>query len=54
VPGVDEGDQKVKAIEMLMGEDVPLLAVVLGHDDLFGPEEGSEVFVEVHLLLVSH
>lgn len=36
-----------------MGEDVLLAIIVLSHDDLFGPEEGSKVSVEVLFLLVA-
>ena len=50
---VDEGDEKIEAVEVLVGEDVILLIVVLGHDDLFCPEEGPEVVVEVHFLVVA-
>ncbi len=50
---VDKRQEEIEPIEMLMGEDVLLAIIVLSHDDLFGPEEGSKVSVEVLFLLVA-
>ena len=38
---------------MLMGKYIFLCIIVLNHDDLFCPEEGTKLIIEVHLLLVS-
>lgn len=37
-----------------MGEDVILSVIILRHDDLLSSEEGSKVFVEVHLFFEAH
>ena len=50
---VYEGEQEVETVEMFFGEDVLLCVLILGHDDLFGAEEGAKVLVKIHFLLVT-
>lgn len=38
---------------MFFSEDILLGIIVLSHDDLFCPEEGSKLLVELHFLLIS-
>ena len=37
---------------MFFCEDILLGIIILSHDDLFCPEEGSELLVELHFLLI--